>query len=461
MAGLLDPKRIVAPPGYNRWWTIPAALLINLSIGQAYAFSVFNLPLTRVIGISESAAGDWRLTTIGWIFTLAYVLLGLSAGLTGRWLERVGPRTSGIVATLCWSGGFYLAALGVHLHQIALLYLGYGVLGGCGLGIGFNTPIATLIRWFPDRRGMATGMAIMGFGGGAIVAAPLSEWLMGRFASESSVGVAETFLVLGTTYLVAMGAASFLFRVPPSGWAPPPGSRAEGERGEVESAPDVTLEEAMGARQFYLLWMVIALNVTAGIGVLGQAAAMIQEIFRGFSGAAAAGFVALLSVFNMLGRFLWAFLSDQIGRKTVYGIFFGLGPILYALVPVSGHWGSLPLFVGCFAILLTMYGGGFACLPAYVSDVFGTRHVGALHGRLLTALSVAGVLGPFVVNYVREYNVARGVPKAEAYDFSMYIMAAVLVMGFFCNLAIRPFRGSGVAAVGRSSAGELATDGER
>lgn len=437
MLDFLSKDRIVASPGYNRWWTIPAALLINLSIGQAYAFSVFNLPLTRVIGLTEQAPQDWRLTTLGWVFTLAYVFLGLSAGFAGSWQDRVGPRKSGVLATLCWSGGFLVAALGVRLHEIWLLYAGYGIIGGCGLGIGFNTPITTLIRWFPDRRGMATGMAIMGFGGGAIVAAPLSEWLMGRFASESSVGVAETFVVLSAIYFVAMWTGSMMFRLPPPDWRPE-GSESETTGAAAVAAEDVSASEAMRTPQFYLLWMVLLLNVTAGIGVLGQASAMIQEIFGGFSGAAAAGFVALLSVFNMGGRFLWAFFSDEIGRKTVYAIFFAVGPLLYALVPVCGHTGSVVLFVGCFSVILTMYGGGFACLPAYVADVFGPTHVGAIHGRLLTALSAAGILGPIVVNYVREYQIGRGAPKEVAYDFSMYIMAGVLVVGFFCNLAIRP-----------------------
>jgi MFS family permease len=439
--GFLSKERILASPGYNRWWTIPAALLINISIGQAYAFSVFNLPLTRAIGIVQPAPDDWRLTTLGWIFTLAYVFLGLSAGFAGTWQDRVGPRMSGIVATFCWSGGFYLAALGVYLHHIWMLYLGYGVIGGCGLGIGFNTPIATLIRWFPDRRGLAPGMAIMGFGGGAIIAAPLSEWLMGQFSSDSSVGVAQTFIVLGAIYFVAMWTGTMMFRVPPPDWRPE-GWEGETEREAIVDSRDVPVSEAMRSRQFYLMWLVMVLNVTAGVGVLGQASAMIQEIFTGFSGAAAAGFVALLSLFNMGGRFLWSFFSDEIGRKTIYAIFFTLGPLMYVLVPVCGHMGSVVLFVGCFSIILTIYGGGFACLPGYVADVFGPQHVGAIHGRLLTALSVAGVLGPMVVNYVREHEIMVGLPRTHAYDVSMYIMAAVLVVGFFCNLAIRPLKGS-------------------
>ncbi len=428
---ILSKSRIIAGPEYKRWWTILAALLINLSIGQAYAFSVFNLPLARIIGITESAPDDWQLTTLGWVFTLAYVFLGLSAGLAGKWQERVGPRMSGFVAALCFGGGLLLAALGVFLHEIWLLYVGYGVIGGTGLGLGFTTPISTLIRWFPDRRGLATGLAIMGFGGGAIIAAPVSEALMGYFSSPSSVGVWETFVVLGSVYLVAIMVGAFMFRVP----------RAEKDQLEAAKEQDlagVSVENAMRTRQFYLLWTIMLLNVTAGIGVLGQASPMIQEVFDGFSASAAAAFVALLSFFNMGGRLLWASLSDVIGRRATFSVFFTVGPILYMAVPLAGHAASVTLFVTCFALILTMYGGGFASLPAYVADIFGTRDVGPIHGRLLTALSVAGVLGPVLVNYIRQYQTGHGVSPERAYDVTMYLMAVLLVAGFFCNRAIRP-----------------------
>jgi MFS family permease len=433
--GLLSKSRIIATAGHNRWWNIPAALLINLSIGQAYAFSVFNIPLTRVIGIAESAPDDWQLTTLGWVFTLAYVFLGVSAGLGGGWQERVGPRMSGFVAAICFGGGFLLAALGVYIHEIWLLYIGYGVIGGSGLGLGFTTPVATLIRWFPDHRGLATGLAVMGFGGGAIIAAPLSAALMTRFSSPTSVGVWETFVVLGSIYLVAMMVGAFMFRVPPE-------HASEHETDEQHAGLDagrgVTVAEAMRTRQFYLLWTIMVLNVTAGIGVLGQASPMIQEVFTGFSASAAAAFVALLSFFNMAGRLLWSSLSDQIGRRATFGIFFTVGPILYAAVPFAGHLSNIVMFVTCFALILTMYGGGFASLPAYVADIFGTRYVGPIHGRVLTALSVAGVIGPVLVNYIREYQIDHGVTTGQAYDITMFIMAGLLVIGFFCNRAIHP-----------------------
>jgi MFS family permease len=439
MAGLLSKERIVAGPRFNRWWNVVAALAINLSIGQAYAFSVFNLPLARVLGVSEPLPEDWKLSALGWIFTLAYVFLGLSAGVGGKWQDRVGPRLSGVVAAFCFGSGLFLSALGVWRHQLALLYLGYGVLGGCGLGLGFNTPISILLRWFPDRRGLATGMAIMGFGGGAILAAPLSTALMRRFATSTSVGVAETFVVLGALYTTAMLGGAFLFRLPPNGFRP---SREEAG----SPAAGLTAEQAVRTRPFPLLWGVLLVNVTAGLGVLGQAAAMIQEVFDGVSAEAAGFFVALLSLFNMGGRLAWAWLSDRLGRRLTYALFFSLGPLLYAAVPLAGQRRSLVLFVGLLALIMSMYGGGFASMPAYVADVFGGAHVGAIHGRVLTALAAAGLLGPTLVNYLRELWIAQGYSKSHAYDATLYIMAGLLVLGFLCNQAVRP------VAIARESA---------
>ena len=439
MAGLLSRERIVAGPGFNRWLVPPAALAIHLSIGQAYAFSVFKLPLTKVLGITDSAPNDWKQTELAWIFTIAIVFLGLSAAVFGRWLEHAGPRKSGFVAACCWALGFFVSALGVQLHNIWLLYLGYGVLGGCGLGLGYITPVSTLIKWFPDRRGMATGMAIMGFGGGAMIASPLSQLLLDHYKSATSVGVAETFVTLGTIYLVAMLSGAFLFRVPAPGWQPGGWQRPVTSEHGLITLRHVHVDQAIKTRSFYLLWAVLFLNVTAGIGILEQASPMIQEMFKGVvKASAAAGFVGLLSLFNMAGRFGWSSLSDRIGRKATYAIFFTLGPLLYVALPYAGKIGSVALFVGCAALILTMYGGGFATIPAYLSDLFGTQYVGAIHGRLLTAWSAAGVAGPVLVNYIREYQIERGVPVAQAYNITMYLMAGLLVLGFFANLSVRP-----------------------
>ncbi len=436
-ASFLDRQQTVAPPSFNRFLVPPAALAVHLSIGQAYAFSTFNLPLTKLIGLSASAHGDWNLKEVGWVFSIAIAFLGLSAALFGRWVERVGPRKSMFTAAMCFSGGFIVAAVGIHLHQLWLVYLGYGTLGGCGLGIGYISPVSTLIKWFPDRPGMATGMAIMGFGGGALIAAPLSVILMDHFKTAVSNGVLETFVTMGVIYFMFMMIGVCAIRVPPADWKPT-GWTAPAEPKQLVTAANVAVDMAWRTPQFWLLWVVLCMNVTAGIGVLGQASPMIQEIFSGrVTPAAAAGFVGLISLFNMAGRFFWASTSDYIGRRNTYMVFFVLGILLYSAVPTLGHIGSIPLFVAAFCVILSMYGGGFATIPAYLRDMFGTYQVGAIHGRLLTAWSVAGVLGPMLVNYIRQYQIDGGVPKAQAYSVTMYIMCGLLLIGFLCNFAMR------------------------
>ena len=437
-SSFLERQNTVGPPDFNRFLVPPAALAVHLSIGQAYAFSTFNLPLTKLIGISQSAPGDWDLKQVGWIFSIAIVFLGSSAAVFGRWVERVGPRKSMFTAALCFSGGFLVSAVGIHLHQLWLLYLGYGVLGGCGLGIGYISPVSTLIKWFPDRPGMATGMAIMGFGGGALIAAPLSVMLMEHFRTPVSNGVLETFVTMGVIYFMFMMIGVYAVRVPAPDWNPA-GWVAPAKPKQLVTSHNVAVDMAWRTPQFWLLWVVLCMNVTAGIGVLGQASPMIQEIFSGrVTPAAAAGFVGLISLFNMGGRIFWASMSDYIGRRNTYMIFFLLGIVLYSSVPTLGHLGSIGLFVAAFCIILSMYGGGFATIPAYLRDIFGTYQVGAIHGRLLTAWSVAGVLGPVLVNYIRQYQIDNGVPKAQAYSVTMYIMCVLLLIGFLCNFAMRP-----------------------
>lgn len=436
--GFFSKERITAPAGFNRWMIPPAALAVHLCIGQAYAFSVFNNPMTKLLGITESAPGDWDLPTLGWIFSLAIVFLGLSAAFAGKWLEEVGPRKAMFVAACCFGGGFLVASAGIAMHQIWLIYLGYGVLGGIGLGIGYVSPVSTLIKWFPDKRGMATGMAIMGFGGGAFIASPLSVALMKYFQSPTSVGVTETFVVMGILYFTSMMIGAFTIRIPapdwkPAGWTPPVTQSAMITRNHVH------IDQAIKTPQFWLLWWALCLNVTAGIGVLGQASVMIQESFKGgITPAAAAGFVGVLSLANMLGRFFWSSVSDYVGRKNTYFIFFVLGSVLYLLVPGMGSSGNVMLFVLFYAIIMSMYGGGFSTVPAYLADLFGTRYVGGIHGRLLTAWAAAGVFGPVLVNYIRQYQVDQGVPAAQAYTVTMYLMAALLIVGVICNLFVKP-----------------------
>jgi MFS family permease len=435
--GILDRARTVAPRDYDRFLVPPAALAVHLAIGQAYAFSTFNLPLTKLLGITASAPGDWSLKQVGWTFSIAILFLGLAAALFGRWVENAGPRKAMAVAACCFGGGFLVSAIGIHLHEIDLLYFGYGVLGGCGLGIGYVSPVSTLIKWFPDRPGMATGMAIMGFGGGAMIAAPLSILLMDRFKTAESNGVFESFIAMGVIYFLFMMFGAAVVRVPASDWKPGGWTPSLTPKKLVTTA-NVHVDVAWKTRQFWLLWGVLCMNVTAGIGVLSQASPMIQEMFTGrVSAAAAASFVGLLSLFNMGGRFFWASVSDYLGRKNTYFVFFLLGVALYALVPGIGRAGSMPLFVLAFGVILSMYGGGFATIPAYLRDIFGTMHVGAIHGRLLTAWAAAGVLGPVLVSYIRDFQIHNGVPKAQAYSVTMYIMCGLLLIGLLCNLGIR------------------------
>ena len=440
VASFLDKGYSQAHPGYSRWLVPPAALAIHLAIGQAYAFSVFKLPLTRMIGITRPGQGDWSQPEIAWIFSIAIVFLGLSAAVFGRWLEDAGPRKAMFASAVCFGGGFLVAATGARFHQLWLLYLGYGVIGGIGLGLGYISPVSTLIKWFPDRPGLATGLAIMGFGGGAMVGAPLANLLMAHFHSATSVGVWQAMAIMGLIYFAFMMFGVFTIRIPPANWRPAGWSPPVNQSAMI-TTHNVEVSSGMTTPQFWLLWGVLFLNVTAGIGLLEQASPMIQEMFRGRVGPiAAGGFVGLLSIFNMAGRFFWSSTSDYIGRKRTYAIFFLLGTALYIAITFTGtsHLSSVPLFVLCAAIIISMYGGGFATIPAYLRDMFGTLHVSAIHGRLLTAWSAAGLAGPLLVNYIREAQIRHGVAPANAYSVVLYIMAGLLVIGFFCDLLVRP-----------------------
>ncbi len=439
----LDREHSVAKPGYSRWLVPPAALAIHLSIGQVYAFSVFKIPLSQVVGINKSIPGqDWTFPQLAWIFSLAIVFLGVSAAVFGQWLERAGPRKAMFASACCFGVGFLVSALGVRMHQLWMLYLGYGVIGGIGLGLGYISPVSTLIKWFIDRPGMATGLAIMGFGGGAMIGGPLAINLMNHFKTLTSNGVAAAMATMGVIYFLYMMFGAFTVRVPAEGWKPE-GYDPTARRSAMITEHSVDAGHAITTPQFWLLWMVLCLNVTAGIGILEQASPMIQEMFHSHvKAAAAAGFVGLLSLFNMGGRFAWSTLSDYIGRKATYLIFFAVGAALYIALPFTNeiHLNSVAGFVAVSCVIISMYGGGFATIPAYLRDMFGTLNVSAIHGRLLTAWSVAGVLGPVLVNYLREYQMNRGVPAAEAYSFTLYILATLLVAGFVANLLVRPVK---------------------
>ena len=471
-SGLLDRKRIIAGADFNRWLAPPAALAIHLCIGMAYGFSVFWLPLSREIGGSKPLACpagsnilnalfttscDWLVADLSWVFTLFIFFLGVAAALWGGWLERAGPRKAGVAAAVCWSGGLLLGALGIVTHQLWILWLGTGVLGGIGLGLGYISPVSTLIKWFPDRRGMATGMAIMGFGGGAMIGAPLAQMLMEHFRAPGSGGVWQTFVVLAAVYFVFMMGGAFGYRVPPPGWQPAGWTPPEPNVKAMITHGQVHLRDAHKTTAFWCVWLVLCMNVSAGIGVLSMASPMLQEIFggsligqpgTGFTALTdaqrasvaviAAGFAGLLSLANIGGRFFWASVSDHIGRKMTYFIFFLLGIAMYAAAPWAAHAGSMLLFAGFFCVILSMYGGGFATVPAYLADLFGTQFVGAIHGRLLTAWSTAGIIGPVLVSYMREAAISAGVPRSSVYDVTLYLLAGLLVIGLIANLLVRP-----------------------
>ena len=403
--------------------------MVHLSIGEVYAFSVFKNPLVERFGVG--------LTPIAIIFSISIVMLGLSAAVFGTWVERAGPRAAMFTAALCWSGGFAIGALGVATSQLWLVYLGYGVVGGIGLGIGYISPVSTLIKWFPDRPGLATGLAIMGFGGGALIASPLSSTLLETYASNPVNAIVPSFLTLGAVYLVSMMIGAFVVRLPaegwqPEGWTPP----TEEETGDLQTTANVSASSSIRTPQFWLLWTVLFCNVTAGIGLLEQASPMIQDYFA-VEAAAAAGFVGLLSLANMAGRIGWSSTSDYIGRKPTYMMYLGVGAVLYFVLAAFGA-SSLVLFLLVTVVILSFYGGGFATIPAYLKDMFGVAQVGAIHGRLLTAWSCAGVAGPLIINAIADYQIAAGRTGSDLYTLSLFIMVGVLAVGFVANLLVRP-----------------------
>jgi MFS family permease len=575
---VLLKESIVAPRGVNRGAILPAALGTHLSIGSVYAWSVFNGPLTREIGVVAPSAADWALTSVLPVFSTAIVALGICAAVAGKWLEQVGPRCVGVLAACAWGGGLALGSLGGAQHSLPLLDLGYGALGGLGMGLGYVTPVSTLIRWFPDKRGMATGFAIGGFGGGALIATALNERLLAVFARapellSSSVdavqlvtvagkrmaqcagnelrevvvataqdvaafpiadalieggvylvgtgntGAAGTFAALGAGYFGTMLAAAFAYRVPRPDWTGPSSSSSSTVASTTAAAaaavtttattisndPMITqrhvhIDTALRTPQFYCLWMNLCLNVTAGIGVIGVAKTMMTDIFATsmapgvVDSTFAATFVLMISIFNMAGRLAWSTASDYIGRKNTFYVFFGLGIPLYLSLPFAAHWAAasgdvtvapLVLFYTSSMLIFSCYGGGFATLAAFVGDLFGTRFVGGIHGRLLTAWSTAGVLGPVAIGYLRNSSINRAMhelaalvepaafehafgasvleldaliaantvsiarlmelvpegtanPMATVYDTTMYSMAGLLALGLVSNSLIRP-----------------------
>ncbi|KAA2248738.1 OFA family MFS transporter [Solihabitans fulvus] len=429
---LLERSRTIAKPGWSRWLVPPAALAIHLSIGQAYAWSVFKPPLEKTLHISGTGSAL--------PFQLAIVMLGLSAAFGGTLVERKGPRWAMFVSLVAFCSGLLISSLGVALSQYWIVVLGYGFVGGIGLGIGYISPVSTLIKWFPDRPGMATGIAIMGFGGGALIASPWSSQMLTSFGVTTS-GISKAFLIHGIAYAVFMALGVALIRVPRPDWRPAGWTPDANAPKKLVTTANVSARNAVKTPQFWLLWIVLCFNVTAGIGILEKAAPMIVDFFKNTSTpvatTAAVGFTALLSLANMLGRFVWSSLSDRVGRKNIYRFYLGAGALLYLLLLTAGN-SSTQLFVIAAMAILSFYGGGFATIPAYLRDLFGTFQVGAIHGRLLTAWSVAGVLGPLIVNAIADAGKSAGHTGSSLYTTSFYIMIALLVIGFVANELIRP-----------------------
>ncbi|MFH1022172.1 MAG: OFA family MFS transporter [Planctomycetota bacterium] len=426
---ILSREATVAKPGFSRWMVPPAALAVHMCIGQIYGFSVFNKPLSTEIGA--------KVSHVQWAYQIGLMMLGISAAVFGTWVERSGPRKTMLASAMCFCGGLFIAALGVKLKLLWLVLFGYGFIGGIGLGLGYISPVSTLVKWFPDRPGMATGMAIMGFGGGALIGAPLGQELMNFYAPRfGGTGAMPTLATMGGIYLCFMIFGATIVRVPapdwkPSGYTPPRKSSG------MITTEHVSVGTAWKTPQFWLLWMVLCMNVSAGIGILGRASDMCQDMF-GVSAVIGSGFAGLLSLFNMSGRFLWSSVSDFTGRKTVYGIYFLLGAALYACLPWTQQTQNRILFVACTTVIISMYGGGFATIPAYLKDMFGSHQVGAIHGRLITAWSMAAVIGPSLINGFYDRRVAAGVPKAQAYNATFYLMCALLIIGLTANLLVRP-----------------------
>ena len=436
----LDREHSVAKPGYSRWLIPPAALAIHLCIGQVYALSVFKNPLVEKFGSSGTA--------IALVFSIAIVMLGLSAAFGGKWMERNGPRKAMFASAVFFCSGLLIGSLGVATEQLWLLYLGYGVIGGIGLGIGYISPVSTLIKWFPDRPGLATGMAIMGFGGGAFIASNLSQKLLTSYTSIAAPGlptdaIVPTFITLGIGYFIFMMFGVLTIRVPAEGWRPEGYTPPDNTANKMMTSHQVSADNAIKTPAFWCLWVILFCNVTAGIGILEQASPMIQSFFPanagGVTAASAAGFVGLLSLFNMAGRIVWSSTSDVIGRKPTYMIYLGVGAVLFFFLATAGS-SSVFIFVALTALILSFYGGGFATIPAYLKDMFGTYQVGAIHGRLLTSWSCAGVAGPLIVNLISDSQRKAGLTGAALYRPSLLVMVGLLVVGFIANLLVRPVR---------------------
>ena len=420
---------------FSRWLIPVAAVAIHICIGSVYAWSTFNRPIHALF-----PNDPWWFSPPYTTFSTALILLGLSAAFGGPWVERKGPRAAATLAAILFGVGLIIGGIGLALKQSVLVFLGMGVIGGMGCGIGYIAPVSTLVKWFPDRRGMATGMAIMGFGGGAFLAGYLNVYFM------NLVGVAKTVMALGVVYLIVMMLGALLIRRPPTGWQPE-GWVPPVNRNEMITNRQFSRNEALGTVQFYLLWGILFINVTAGIGILAQASPMMQDMFQK-TALQAAAVVSLISLFNAGGRFFWASFSDYIGRRNTYIVFFVTQIVLFLLIPSLAGRGEWVIFEAALFVIFTMYGGGFATIPAFLADMFGAQNVGAIHGVLLTAWSAAAIAGPVIITELSnsaKASLAPGASKIHIYDRPLQVLAAALAVGFILTLLVRPVSASKTA----------------
>lgn len=416
--------------GFNRWLIPVAAVLVHICIGSVYAWSTFNRPIKAVFPHDPSWFSPPYTT-----FSTALVLLGLTAAFGGTWVERRGPRAAATAAAILFGSGLVIGGIGLAAGLSWLVFVGMGVIGGMGCGLGYIAPVSTLVKWFPDRRGMSTGMAIMGFGAGAFLAGYLNVYFM------NMLGVAKTIMALGLAYFIIMMAGALIIRRPPAGWLP------EGWTPPVKVNPMITHRNlsrnaAIQTAQFFLLWGILFINVTAGIGILAQASPMMQDLFQ--KTAIEAGVVvSLISLFNAGGRFFWASLSDYIGRRNTYVVFFVVQFILFLLIPGFAVRREWAIFESALFVVFTMYGGGFSTIPAFLADMFGAENVGAIHGVILTAWSAAAIAGPVIITELSDRakaGLAPGASKIHIYDQPLEVLAAMLVVGFVLTVLVRPLK---------------------
>jgi OFA family oxalate/formate antiporter-like MFS transporter len=394
---------------HNRWVIAAAGVVMQIALGAVYAWSVFRIPLTRTFG--------WTISEVTLTFTIAIFVLGLAAFGGGLWMRRTGPRTVALTAGVLYGLGVFLASFAG--GRLWWLYCSYGVIAGVGLGLGYIVPVATLVKWFPDRRGLITGLAVAGFGAGALITAPIATRLI------VEVGVLRTFAILGVAYFVAVTGGALFMRNPPDGYRPAGWTPTTSQQRQRAAEPH-TLQDALRRWPWYGLWALLFLNTTAGIAVISQAAPMFQEITN-VSAARAAGIVGVISVANGAGRLLWAWLSDLAGRRAIFLVMFLLQAVVFWLMP-SAH--SLTLFAALTIVVLLCYGGGFGTMPAFAADYFGAEHVGSIYGLMLTAWGVAGILGPTLMAALRE--------RSGGYDQGLRLIAGLMLVSAIIPLLVRP-----------------------